>query len=616
MDIYLLARAVIEERPGIGKERLATLLGVVPNTSAKLLARFQGETNGHSPEPEYQKLVQLKREQGKLNDHQTLKELVSQTGIDLDRAKRCLARYKGATERPPQLPANCNWRKYLKQPPEKLKSEELYKKIRELLTENPAIGMQRLGRLTGCRTHRARLIREEIRGQTEGHSAEPDYQQLLEIVEARQANGSRNAAPGPESLAKTLRISKSRARVLLAHYRGASKQTIPEGPISAPGIPTTPIPSPTNDRSTTRWDTTDEKVKILGCRGTQIQTPEELLAAEKVDREVWNIERCTTKRKDKPAGFTEIQIQLRKKSNLLTPENGILAQLEKLGAAQPPVTYKKNETGTLFVPSLADLHVGKYAAAAETGAAYNPDIARQLAVAAMTDLLGRAGMYQPSLIVVPCGNDLLNVDGMERATTNGTPQDEATRWQESFVFAKALMINLINQCRQMAPTHVVVVPGNHDTERSWYLGQTIEAYFRHTSGVSIDNAPTSRKYFHWGRVLLGWVHGDDNRHERLPIVMAQERPTEWAASDYREWQLGHYHSRKRKWVCSDEDQSGVLIRLMPSLCAADYWHSKKGYWARRAAEGYVYDKDRGLIAELTYSIPPSTQTLCPDFQNN
>jgi len=597
LDIYLLAREVIKANPGIGKERLAALTGYVPNTAAKLLARYQGEIHGHSKEPAYLRLVELKGNHW--NDHQTLKELVKTTHIDMDRAKRYLARFKGATERPPQLPANCNWRRYLKQPPQKLNREELYKQIRELLDENPSIGMQKLGRLVGCRTHRARLIREEIRGQMEGHLNTPEYQKFLAILKKRSPNGGKIRTIGYEALASALGTSKSKAKLMLARYKGTATKT---------GT-TSPIKSGSSTERTTpcinRWDEINEDLRVIASKGFEIDTPDQLLRTENVDPKDWKFLKSAVKHG--LDGYTEVQVTLERRvidQHHAGLQQTLLEAFEAASANAKPITpYKHNGSGILYVPSLPDSHLGKYCWAPQSGAAYDIDIARRLLMEAVDDLLQKAAMFKPEKILFAVGNDFYNVDSLEKCTTAGTPQDEVGTWQETFIAGKSTIVEAIARCRTLAPVHVVIVSGNHDTQRAWYLGDTLQSYYRNTDGVTVDNEPRPRKYFEWGTVLLGLTHGNENRHERLPVIMAQERASAWAKSSYREWLLGHYHSRKQKWVAADDDQSGVSVRLMPSLCPSDYWHTKKGFWSRRSAEGYVYDRAKGLIAEFIHSIP-------------
>ena len=65
----------------------------------------------------------------------------------------------------------------------------------------------------------------------------------------------------------------------------------------------------------------------------------------------------------------------------------------------------------------------------------------------------------------------------------------------------------IDRLRPIAPVQVVMVTGNHDTQRLYYLGDVLEAWFRNTKDVAVDNSPRQRKYFRYHGNLIGFTHG-------------------------------------------------------------------------------------------------------------
>ena len=175
------------------------------------------------------------------------------------------------------------------------------------------------------------------------------------------------------------------------------------------------------------------------------------------------------------------------------------------------------------------------------------------------------------------------------------------RWQESFLCGRKLMIAAIERLRQVAPVHVLVVPGNHDAQRLWYLGAVLAAYFRNTAGVQIDHTCHPRKYMVYGKNLIGYCHGHSEKHDKLPILMAVERPQDWAATRFREWHLGHFHSKKTKVFVAHQDLHSVQVRILPSLCPPDAWHANMGYTSKLAAEAYYWDAENGCVATFTHS---------------
>ena len=85
------------------------------------------------------------------------------------------------------------------------------------------------------------------------------------------------------------------------------------------------------------------------------------------------------------------------------------------------------------------------------------------------------------------------------------------------------------------------------------------------------------------------------------MVMAAEAPELWAASDYREFHLGHYHVRRETKYLPVNEVGGVRLRILPSLSKADDWHYQKGYVAGiRAAEAYLWHPQKGLTAQFSW----------------
>lgn len=204
-------------------------------------------------------------------------------------------------------------------------------------------------------------------------------------------------------------------------------------------------------------------------------------------------------------------------------------------------------------------------------------------------------------ILFVCGNDFLNTDHLGRTTTAGTPQDECLRYQESFLRGRQLLVRAVDRLREMAPVDVVMVTGNHDTQRIYYLGDAVSAWFRNTPDVTVENSPRQRKYVLFHKNLIGFTHGHNEKHFDLPLLLATEQPQGWAQSRHREFHLGHFHSRKHKMFVPSFDRAGVLVRILPSLCPPDAWHATMGYSARLAAEALYFDPEEGCVATFTHS---------------
>lgn len=261
-------------------------------------------------------------------------------------------------------------------------------------------------------------------------------------------------------------------------------------------------------------------------------------------------------------------------------------------------TVKSSPKGRLLELSIPDLHLAKLCWAQETGHKdYDIKIAAELYRRAVDSIVNAAQGMGVERILLPIGNDFLNSDNAAGTTTAGTPQaqSEDSRWKKAFMTACDLVAETVEALAVNHKVDVVVVAGNHDNERCFYLGQYIKSWFRNHPNVTVDNSPTQRKYYHFGATLFGFTHGNEEKPSILPGIMANECKALWAQTKFREWHLGHEHREMLR------EELGVKIRHLPSLCPPDEWMASKGYIGNdQAAVGMVFDLDQGIIASLYF----------------
>jgi len=342
---------------------------------------------------------------------------------------------------------------------------------------------------------------------------------------------------------------------------------------------------------------TEEEIVAESCT-ENVRTLEDLIRVCNIDLEKWQIERWTAN--TWPVG---IKVEDRVITKNLYQVKAILklkpitqADIQELFASfSPYISTTKSEFiaeegSKLLEISIPDLHLGKLCWGDETGGAnYDTNIAMERFKTAMDDLLSKVDPNDVSEILFPIGNDALNVDSKNNETANGTPQTEDGRWQKSFKKACELSTWAINRCLEVAPVRVPIVPGNHDTERSYYLGCFLEAMFNGNSDVEVNNTPTERKYCRFGNTLICFTHGDRIKLKDLIALAQNEQRKAWGQTKFCEWHLGHLH---RESVMED---GGVIARVIPSLCPPDAWHAKHGFvMAIPAAQAFVYDDKKGL----------------------
>jgi hypothetical protein len=267
----------------------------------------------------------------------------------------------------------------------------------------------------------------------------------------------------------------------------------------------------------------------------------------------------------------------------------------------PHIYTKPSFNACMAEFALPDIHFGRLCWGEESGTNYDIKIAKTVVEEVIDKLLSYVQVHSLERILLPLGNDFFNSDTTLNTTTRGTPQQEDVRWQKTFRIGKQLATTMIDKCASVAPVDVLIIPGNHDSQRSFYLGEALSCWYNNNSSVSILNSSRTRKYYPFGKNLIGFCHGYDEKLSALPIIMATEVPDLWANSLYREWHTGHLHQKKDMITNLDESR-GVTVRILRSLVPEDAWTFNKGFThSQKAGEAFLWHPENGLIAQFTAS---------------
>jgi hypothetical protein len=269
-----------------------------------------------------------------------------------------------------------------------------------------------------------------------------------------------------------------------------------------------------------------------------------------------------------------------------------------------PIKYKTAKVRpSVLELSMTDHHFGKLGWAPEVGHDYDLKIAERYFENGVNRSIDRAIGCDIAEIILPLGNDYYHFETRSGTTEAGTPVDCDGRWAKVYQVGIESMLNAVERCRQVAPVRVVWIPGNHDYVSSYWLCQVIKQAFASSKNVTVDVRPVGRKYHQFGKCLIGWCHGKDEKAARLPGLMAVEKPEDWAKSTAcREWHIGHLHQSKSLHWMGTHESDGVTVRVLPSLAGTDAWHFANGFcMSRHATQCHVYDYEYGLTA--IYQVP-------------
>lgn len=368
----------------------------------------------------------------------------------------------------------------------------------------------------------------------------------------------------------------------------------------------------TEKKSSIKYEEKDNAA-TLNSKGS-IRTLEELLEEAKVDLNIWTVDRHQINKwemgaKDSDGEIVvtplwQVKAWLKKKQGVedatellefFKKELAANINNERWNDVEETVVGDKPYCLELAIP---DLHLGKLGWSSETGSDnYDSNEAVRIFELAVKDLISKAPMDQVEQILFVLGNDFYHTDNAKDETTSGTYVGTDSRWQKTFMKGCTLLTEVISRLAIDRQVIVPIVPGNHDFERSFYLGEYLKAFFHAHPNVKIDNTPTARKYFRYGNTLIGFTHGNEEKHSTLPLILATERPVDWSETRFREWHVGHLHKE------SNNEYAGVKVKFLAALCPSDSWHAKKGYiGSTRSATAFLYHYDKGLEAQYYFNI--------------
>lgn len=245
----------------------------------------------------------------------------------------------------------------------------------------------------------------------------------------------------------------------------------------------------------------------------------------------------------------------------------------------------------LFVPSIYDAHINKMS----YDGSYTLKQAAKDFKATGTAMVSRAlAMRLPiKKIMFVVGQDALHADNLVGQTTYGTWMEVADSQRRAVDSLCDALVFVIEQFAQIAPTEVIAVESNHDRYSVYWLGKFLSAWFKDHPHVSVDSSPGPRKYYRFGKVLLGLDHGDKQKPADLALTMAVEAPEDWAKTKYREFLRGHFH-RQTNMFHQVVEEKGVVVRVLPALCPPDEWHKQRGFIGNhRAADALFYHYEHG-----------------------
>ena len=140
---------------------------------------------------------------------------------------------------------------------------------------------------------------------------------------------------------------------------------------------------------------------------------------------------------------------------------------------------------------------------------------------------------------------------------------------------------------------VILVQGNHDRTKSFYLAHGLDVYFRNSDKVVFDREHSVTKSTVLGNTFIGYHHGNC-KIDQLPLLFSTGKDSaDFGNAKYREVHTGDKHHYMAKEIM------GCRIQQMPSLSGTDRWHADNNFVNNvRAGLVLIYDRKYGKVGEF------------------
>lgn len=275
-----------------------------------------------------------------------------------------------------------------------------------------------------------------------------------------------------------------------------------------------------------------------------------------------------------------------------TQAEAIRSAIEAASSIKPfkPVKgpkYAMKDLCTVY--TLTDYHLGMYSWADETGADWDMDIARNVMLNAVSDMM--QGSPDSEVAIFAQLGDLLHWDGLLALTpTAKNVLDADTRFPLLVQTAIEVCMQAVEMMLHKHPqVHVLMAEGNHDMASSVWLRAVMAVAFKDNPRVTVDVSPFPFYHFVWGKTFLGWHHGHLQKMEKLPTLFSTDPKfrADFGQCVYTYIHTGHYHTPKLI------DVGGVTVEQHPTLSARDA-HAARGFlFSHRETQAITYHKEQG-----------------------
>jgi len=269
-------------------------------------------------------------------------------------------------------------------------------------------------------------------------------------------------------------------------------------------------------------------------------------------------------------------------------------ELPQFKAQKYTQTYASEDLMAVY--PLGDPHIGMRAYKDEAGEDWDLQKAQEIFCGIFDRLVNTAPSCSQAVIVNL--GDYFHRDNMAGVTERHKHKlDTDGTYLMMVSTGLKIMIQMIESALKRHQTvRVINTLGNHDDTGAIFLQAALAHMYAHEPRAIIDCTNSVFQYFQHGLTLFGVHHGHTTKPDKLPLVMATDRPKEWGESKYRYFLTGHIHHDTRK------EYSGCIVESFRTLASKDAYAQNGGYRAGQDSKALVIHKEFGEIERHTINI--------------
>ena len=309
----------------------------------------------------------------------------------------------------------------------------------------------------------------------------------------------------------------------------------------------------------------------------------------------YNVKGTSTLYKDGDVALQWVKTEADKQAQFEAMVSRIELACEGITPWKPIDAPKEVEQDLLTLMVITDFHLGSYCWGDETSEDYNTDMARDLFLSSIKEMINSTPKSKVGLL---CNlGDFLHWDGLLQVTpTSAHILDNDSRYSRIVDIAMTVMDEAVRMMLEKYEKVVFVcAEGNHDIAGSIWLRKFISKLYANEPRLDvIDNDFPYYAYRH-GQIMLCFHHGHKVKMDRLPKVFSSEPRfrEDWGKSKVAYIHSGHYHSEK---VIED---AGAITEQHPTLASRDSYATRLGLMSQRGAKVITYDAEDGEVSRIT-----------------